>query len=220
MKTIAIAFFATVFSLSVFSQNQIENIFLGIWNNYRFNNRLTVAFCDFQQYQKVYLSENYEVIVYSLDENRDTVYTRTTCTGDSKKIPRYHDKNTSLLFQVIDSNRIDDSNLPEIYKKYVSSEEYSRASDYLDSLQLSQAFQKMLSIDEYKEIILSNRYLYFHIKALQSKDTQTLTISFFEILDSNLSLVPAEYGATKVSKGNFERLKPYIVDEFTKKLKY
>ena len=44
-------------------------------------------------------------------------------------------------------------------------------------------------------------------------------IQFFEILDNTDPSISFDYDATYI-KGNFNKLKPYIVDQFTKKLKY
>lgn len=223
MKNIAIAFFATFITFSVFSQLYTDTVFLNIWNNYRASINSNPVHCDVQHYNKVEVTPTRRVLVYIPGESGDTVYKQIKCFGDKKMIPTYHDKNTNKLFQAsctipLDSI-YDDSKLPLAY--LADSTHPMKARRYLDSLAFTKVFKTIIQSSEYESILSSNFKFYLKLNKVVSNDELNMvyTIQVFEILDVTDTSIPFDYASTYI-KGNFEELKPYIVDEFTKKLKY
>jgi hypothetical protein len=223
MKNIAIAFFATFISLSAVSQLYTDTVLLNIWNNYRSSINSTPAHCDFQHYYRVNVTPTHNVLVYVLGKSGDTTYRTIECTSDKKMIPTYHDKNTNKLFQAICSIPLDsiynDSKLPLAY--LADSTHPMKARRYLDSLALNKVFKTIIESSEYESILSSNFKFHLKLNKVVSKDQLNMvyTIQVFEIIDTTDTSISFDYSSTYI-KGNFEKLKPYIVDEFTKKLKY
>ena len=225
MKNLAIAFFATFISLSVLSQVYTETVFLNIWNNYRLSINSTPAHCDFQHYYGVDLTPTHEVLIYVLGKSGDTTYRSIKCIGDRSLIPTYHDKNTNKLFQascLIPLDSIyDDSKLPPTYSTDSNFTHPLAARRYLDSLAFNKVFNTIIESSEYESILSSNFKFHLKLNKVVSKDQLNMvyTIQVFESIDNIDTSISFDYASTYV-KGNFEKLKPYIVDEFTKKLKY
>lgn len=225
MKNLAIIFLVTVISFSSFSQSYIDTVFLNIWNNYRLSNSLTPAHCDFQHYYGVEVTPTRNVLVYIIEKSGDAIYRSIKCTGDQKIIPTYHDKNTNKLFQTtceipLDSI-YDNSKLPLTYLADSNFTGPLTTLRYLDSLAFTKVFKSIISSSDNESIISSNVKFHIKLNTQVSKDRLNMVynIQFFEILDNNDPSISFDYDATYI-KGNFNKLKPYIVDQFTKKLKY
>jgi hypothetical protein len=225
MKNLAIAFFATFLSLSALSQKYTEDVFLNIWNNYRLSINSTPAHCDFQHYRGIALTPTYDVLVYVVGKSGDTTYRSIKCNGDHKMIPTYHDKNTNKLFQATCSIPLDsiydDSKLPLNYLTDSNFTHPLAARRYLDSLSLNKVFKTLIESPEYESILSSNFKFYLKLNKVVSKDQLNMvyTIQVFEVIDITDTSISFDYDST-IIKGNFEKLTPYIVDPFTKKLTY
>jgi hypothetical protein len=225
MKNLALVFLTIVISFSSLSQFYTETVFLNIWNNYRSSINITPAYCDFQHYYGIDVTPTYNVLIYIVEKSGDTTYRSIECTGDKKIISAYHDKNTNKLFQAACSIPLDsiydDSKLPLNYLTDSNFTHPLAARRYLDSLAFNKVFKTIISSSEYESILSSNFKFHLKINKIVSKDQLNMvyTIQFFEIFDATDTSISSDYDATYV-KGNFEKLKPYIVDKATLKLKY
>ena len=220
MKSAILLIFSLSISIFVNSQLYTDVVFLNIWKDYRSSVGSANLSCDLQHYRGIDITRKYRPMIYVIGKNGDTTYKYVECTSDQKIIPTYHDKNTFLLFKAMYSIPLDiiynDSKLPT---NHVFSQPIN-ARRYLDSLAFSKVFKFLLSSPEYESILSSNFNFYLELNEVVSTNQLNMeyTVQVFEILDNSNEL-SSDYGAIYV-KGNFEKLKPYIVDPFTKKLTY
>jgi len=220
MKPAILLIFSLAISTFANSQLYTNSVFLNIWKDYRSSISSANLSCDIQHYRGMDITRKYHPMIYTVEKNGDTTYKYVECTSDQKIIPTYHDKNTSKLFKETYSIPLDtiynDSKLPvnHIFSLPID------ARRYLDSLAFVKVFNFLISSPEYGSILSSNYNFYLSLSKVVSPDQLNMeyTVQVFEILDDTHEL-SSEYGAVYV-KGNFEKLKPYIVDEFTKKLRY
>ena len=226
MKNLLFVIFVILIRFLSFSQDYIDKVFINILNNYRTLNGINEVVFDFQHYDSKIITNSYNVLVYVTNESKDTSYKWVKCTSDLKIIPKYNDRNTSQLFVAVDSIPLDsiydDSKLPLHYL----SDSFNYKSPitvirYFDSLALHKVFKTLILSKENESILLSNYQFFFQLNKTLSKNklNRIFTIKAFEIVDEKNASISSDYGFV-IYKGNFNKLKPYIVDEFTKKLLY
>lgn len=221
MKRQILIYFLLFINVSLFSQSNIKTYFLNRWNEYRTSNSLNPVSCHFQNWNlETDYKDNY-VLVYSISNKNDTIYERKLCRRDKKYIPKFHDKNTSKIAEVKHLSLFDTIIEPPICNTILNEDDYFKCMDYIDSVRANILFEELLQSEENELIISSNYNFFLEIKSTYSRSDSCIvyTVKLFEIIENiDLSISP-EYGAI-FSKGNFEALKSFIVDEVTKKRKY
>ena len=201
MKTLLLVF--TTFCISVTSLSQSKNgkLFISIWNTYRLSNDLSKVYCDGQHTKTVKLSPNKIFHVMSINKNGDTSYHDAVASGSIKIIPKYHDKNTSLIFSESFT-----------FKNSIGE------SIYFDSLCISDIFTKLIQSNDYSGILLSNRKFYIDVITSITDDFSKTkySISLYEVLDIDNKTITEDYGCI-IFKDDYSKYSKISVDPKNKK---
>ena len=222
MKKIVLAIGLLV-GLNANSQFINEIQFRSIWNKYRVDNDLDKLSCDFQSKTHKQLTPNYKLCAFHVNNNNDTVYYDHIIGGDEKFIPKYHDKNSTLLFKESFNTKewngivlLED----ELPKNYRSIKNFN-AQRYIDSIYIQKFFNSIIESEQYGGILKSNRKFYIHCQSFIDDNfaSKTFYLEVYEVLDVTGLNIPADYGYT-VFHADMRYLKPYMVDRKTKKLLY
>jgi len=201
MKTLLLIFVSFCISITSLAQSKNGKLFIDIWNTYRISNDLAKVYCDCQHTKTVKLSPNKIFHVMSINKNGDTSYHDAVASGAIKIIPKYHDKNTSLIFSESFT-----------FKNSIGE------SIYFDSLCISDIFTKLIQSNDYSGILLSNRKFYIDVVTSITADFSKTkySISLYEVLDIDDTNISEDYGCT-IFQDEYSKYSKISVDAKNKK---
>lgn len=223
MKKLVLAIAISLVSFVVVPQNGVSKELMSIWNKYRKDNGLGKADCKFQSYKVVHVTPDQQFYVMWVDEKKDTSYHWATAGGAEKYIPKYHDKNTSLILTETFSTRqyngfvVLENRLPTNWRTKNGFD----AHTYMDSLYIQDLFDGLVNSELYSGLFLSNREFYVDFNFSIDNDLQGMkfTLKLYEVVDATDLHLPADYGHS-FHAGDIELLKKDALDPKTKKLLY
>ena len=223
MKKFVLAIAVSFVSFVAIAQNGVSKELMSIWNKYRKENGLGKANCKFQSYKVVHVTPNQQFYVMWVDEKKDTLYHWATAAGAEKYIPKYHNKNTSLILIETFNTReyngfvVIENRLPKNWRSKSGFDAYA----YMDSLYIQDLFDGLVNSELYSGLFLSNREFYVDFNFSIDEDLQgkKYTLKLYEVVDATDLHLPADYGHS-FHAGDIELLKKYALDPKTKKLLY
>jgi hypothetical protein len=222
MKSLASTLLLVLISISSISQNKIESEVISILNKYRIESGVDKSHSYTQSHKVTKLTNNSSILIFGVSPTGDTTYHDIVIGGDTKHVPKYHDKNTVLL--IADSLTTKDYNgvvvldneLPSNWKCNKNFDPHS----YMDSLFIQKLFNSIIISDDYSGILLSSRNFYIDCSAHINDSYETnYYIKIYEILDTKGLNIPSDYGSEIIHE-NTSYLKPMMVDRKTKKVLY
>jgi hypothetical protein len=221
MKRQIFLFLLLFISINLFSQSALEKHFLNRWNEYRTSISLNPVSCQLQHWKVGIAYKDYDVLVYSINEKKDTIYKKEICRGNKKYIPKFHDKNTSKILEAKHLTLFDTITESPICNIIKTEEDYFKCMDYMDSVRANILFKELLQSKENETILSSNYNFYLDISSDYSPSDSCIVykVQLFEIIENTDLSISSDYDSF-ILNGNFEKLKPFIVDEVTKKRKY
>jgi hypothetical protein len=223
MKKLVLAIAISFVSFVATSQVGISAELMSIWNKYRKDNELGKANCKFQSYKVVQVTPNQQFYVMWVDEKKDTSYHWATVGGAEKVIPKYHNKNTSLILRETLHTRdyngyvVLEDRLPRNWR---SIDDFD-AHAYMDSLYIQDLFDGLANSELYGGLFLSDREFYVDFDYNMDADFQgkTYTLKLYEMVDVSGLHLPADYGHSFFAS-EIERYKVFALNPKTKKLLY
>jgi hypothetical protein len=158
-----------------------------------------------------------------VDEKKDTLYHWATAAGAEKYIPKYHNKNTSLILTETFNTReyngfvAIENRLPKNWRSKSGFDAYAD----MDSLYIQDLFDGLANSELHSGLFLSNREFYVDFNFSIDEDLQgkKYTLKLYEVVDATDLHLPADYGHS-FHAGDIELLKKYALDPKTKKLLY
>ena len=223
MKKFLLAIAVSFVSFVATSQVGISAELMSIWNKYRKDNELGKANCKFQSYKVVQVTPNQQFYVMWVDEKKDTLYHWATVAGAEKVIPKYHNKNTSLILKATLTQRdyngqvVLEDRLPRNWR---SIDDFD-AHAYMDSLYIQDLFDGLVNSELYSGLFLSNREFYVDFDYNMDADFRgkSYTLKLYEAVDATDLHLPADYGHS-FYPSQVDDAKVYARDPKTKKLLY
>ena len=223
MKKLVLAIAVSLVSFVAVAQNGVSKELMSIWNKYRKDNGLSKANCKFQSYKVVQVTPNQQFYIMCFDANRDTSYAWATAAGAAKFIPKYHNKNTSLILTETFSTReyngfvVIENRLPKNWRTKKDFDAYA----YMDSLYIQDLFDGLVNSELYSGLFLSNREFYVDFNFSIDEDLQgkKYTLKLYEVVDATDLHLPADYGHS-FHAGDIDIYKEIARDPKTKKLLY
>jgi len=223
MKILLLAIALNIVNFAALAQNGVSKELMSIWNKYRKDNGLGKANCKFQSYKVVQVTPDQQFYVMWVDEKKDTSYHWATAGGAEKYIPKYHDKNISLILTETFSTRqyngfvVIENRLPTNWSTKNGFDAYA----YMDSLHIQDLFDGLVNSELYSGLFLSNREFYVDFDFSIDEDLQGMkyTLKLYEVVDAKDLHLPADYGHTFFAS-EIERYKIFALNPKTKKLLY
>ena len=223
MKKLVLAIAVSFVSFVAIAQNGVSKELMSIWNKYRKDNGLGKANCKFQSHKVVHVTPNQQFYVMWVDEKKDTLYHWATAAGAEKYIPKYHDKNISLLLtETLNTRKYNgfvvlENRLP---KNWRTKDDFD-AHAYMDSLYIQDLFDGLVNSELYSGLFLSNREFYVNFDFSIDEDLQGMkyTLKLYEVVDATDLHLPADYGHTFFAS-EIDSYKVFALDPKTKKLLY
>ena len=223
MKKLVLAIAVSLVSFVATSQVGITAELMSIWNKYRKDNELGKANCKFQSYKVVQVTPTQQFYVMWVDKKQDTSYHWATVGGAEKVIPKYHDKNTSLILTETLHTRdyngyvVLEDRLPRNWRTIDDFD----AHTYMDSLYIQDLFDGLSNSELYGGLFLSNREFYVDFNYDMDADFQgkTYTLKLYEVVDVSDLHLPTDYGHTFFAS-QVDDAKVIARDPKTKKLLY
>ena len=223
MKKLVLAIAVSLVSFVAVAQNGVSKELMSIWNKYRKDNGLGKANCKFQSYKVVHVTPDQQFYIMFFDANRDTSYGWATAAGAEKYIPKYHNKNTSLILTETFNTReyngfvVIENRLP---KNWRTKKDFD-AHAYMDSLYIQDLFDGLVNSELHSGLFLSNREFYVDFNFSIDNDLQGMkfTLKLYEVVDAADLHLPADYGHS-FHAGDIDIYKEIALDPKTKKLLY
>jgi len=223
MKKLVLAIAVSLVSFVVVPQNGVSKELMSIWNKYRKDNGLGKANCKFQSYKVDQVTPNQQFFIMCFDANQDTSYVWATAAGAQKYIPKYHDKNISLILTETFSTReyngfvVIENRLPKNWRTKNGFDAYA----YMDSLHIQDLFDGLANSELYSGLFLSNREFYVDFNFSIDQDLQGMkfTLKLYEVVDATDLHLPADYSHS-FHAGDIDIYKEIALDPKTKKLLY
>ena len=223
MKKLVLAIAVSLVSFVVTSQNNVTVELVSIWNKYRKDNGLGKSNCKFQSHKVVQVTPNQQFFVMCFDAHQDTSYVWAAAAGAVKFIPKYHDKNTSLILTETFSTRkyngfvVIENRLPKNWRTKSGFDAHA----YMDSLYIQDLFDGLVNSELYSGLFLSNREFYIDFDFSIDEDLQGIkyTLKLYEVVDVSDLHLPADYGHIFFAS-EIDSYKVFALDPKTKKLLY